>query len=1491
MASSSALDMPGTHVLLIGGSAHVEGSALPSVPAVGRSVDALRQTLVEQCGVDAAHVRVLHDPADPGQLGSAITEAANQAESVLLVYYVGHGLIGPMDGQLYLGTYSTDDLIEGLAYKALPYSAVREALARSRARLMVVVLDCCFSGRADGAYGAAAADAFAASAVRGTHVLTSAAADESALAPPGDEYTAFTGQLLRLLHEGDPTRPESLTLLDAYEWLDRTLPAHGAPRPRQHASDTSGQLVLARNPAFTPVTSTPAEPPADVPCPYRGMDRYDAQDAHYFFGREDAIDDVLRLIAVGTGPFMVVGPSGSGKSSLLHAGLIPALERGALPGSAGWRCRVMTPGEQPTATLERTLRGADDRTRTILIVDQLEELFTACADEDERVAFLHQLSTTGDHVRVVLGLRADFFGRCMTYPELVAVLRDSTYLMVPMTDVELRDVIEKPAREVGLALEPGLTDLILRDLRAGHAEFDVAGALPLLSYALLTTWQRRAGTTMTLAGYQAGGGIWESVSRRAEATYSALSPAAQDVARRTLLRMVHISADADHTRRRARTAELTGRADATTVAQVLDAFARDRLTMADNETVTITHESLLRAWPRLRQWIERDSADLVIHQQISDAAERWAQLGRDDGGLYRGRALTEAELWREARDNERELSPLDRQFLDASSAERRAAAEEAERRHAGERRQNSRLRLLTLGLSVLVVVALAASGIAGLQTRSAQAQRGTAQEQQHIATARLLVSQAEAARATDPNLALQLGIAAQRIHPDPQTGASLVGTLTGTRYAGRISGLSRQATVSYAPAGHLLATGHTVRTRVAVDQSASVGLGTEAGPSGPSASAPSASASPTYITTFQAAITLWTVPGAGAPRRMGAPILIDNADRSFVVFAPDRQILLTSDDDNNAVVFWDVSDPARPSRLGTLDAGQHVTISAVAYSRDGRQLATVEDDSLALWDVGDPAHPRRLGTQPTARERVSSVAFSSDGRLIATGDDEGVVLWDVGDPTHPHQVGVPLAARNPVTFSPSSPVLATHDKSDEDANAFVLWDVDQPDSPRRLGTMGGNNEGMAFSPDGQTVATTGFGGTSTLWDVTDPAAPVRTGDPLVGHTGFVGTATFSPDGTSLGTASSDESVILWNLTDVGRPAQTGEPVAHVDALVLPADGRALVAGGDGHLVSLRELEGGTKQRTLAQDVPGGWATISPDGRLLATPASDGSMTLWDISEPTQPVRISTTPPGSGAPVMFSPDNRLLITGDEDTSYLWDVSDPRHPVRRVDTLPAVIVLAAAFSPDGRTLAVANIYDRAATLWNVSDPKHPTERPTTLPVEAFTNVTGLAFSPDSSTLATGRADGTIALWNVSRPEKPTRVGQLLIGPSDVHGNGGAVNSDVSVSALSFSPDGRILATTHLAAGLILWDVTDVNAPTQFGPPVPLSTRPAFQVLFSPTGRTVATIGVDHKATLWDVSGVVDLQRHAAQTACTITGKGLDATAWKTYASGLPYQDTCA
>ena len=269
------------------------------------------------------------------------------------------------------------------------------------------------------------------------------------------------------------------------------------------------------------------------------------------------------MAATGGGPVAVVGPSGSGKSSLLRAGLIPAAESGALsgPGPATWPVVLVTPGEAPLRRLATALspqaglpasaigdrlradpaslaglldailaaRATPDAgpARVVLIVDQFEEVFALCPDEGERSAFIAALAAAGP---VVFALRADCYGHCLAYPALVPALRDRQVLIGPMTEAELRDVIGKPARAAGLALQPGLTDLLLRDISGGRTPGEDEAALPLLGYALLATWQRREGRALTMAGYQAGGGIWGAVAQAAERQYQQLDPPGRDAA-------------------------------------------------------------------------------------------------------------------------------------------------------------------------------------------------------------------------------------------------------------------------------------------------------------------------------------------------------------------------------------------------------------------------------------------------------------------------------------------------------------------------------------------------------------------------------------------------------------------------------------------------------------------------------------------------------------------------------------------------------------------------------------------------------------------------------------------------------------------------------------------------------------------------------------------------------------------------------------------------
>lgn len=428
-------------------------------------------------------------------------------------------------------------------------------------------------------------------------------------------------------------------------------------------------------------------------CPYRGLSAFGPQDSAWFFGRERATAVLVERIfdRLGSGPLMLVAPSGAGKSSLLHAGLVPALRRGdfPMPGADRWPLVTLTPiarpleelleqtvkdlgitaeqlRREPAALLEASMARSGGSPaapgeqrpppwRPVVIVDQFEELFTACADEDERRAFVRVLAalagpppTADPHTPgiVVLGVRADFVGNCLDLPDLAPVFTDGLFVVPPMSEAELRASITRPAELSGLTLQPGLLPLLLRGEPGtargnGSGDETPSGALPLLSHALLATWQQREGAELTVAGYERAGGIQGAIARTAETVFARLYPAEQRTIRRILSRLVFVTDGSGATRRRVnRVAPMGQFTDAEGAAAALDAFVRARLITLDRDTVEITHEALLHAWPRLRDWIHADRAGLLLHQQLAHAAAAWESEGRDPPRCTAGRGWT-----------------------------------------------------------------------------------------------------------------------------------------------------------------------------------------------------------------------------------------------------------------------------------------------------------------------------------------------------------------------------------------------------------------------------------------------------------------------------------------------------------------------------------------------------------------------------------------------------------------------------------------------------------------------------------------------------------------------------------------------------------------------------------------------------------------------------------------------------------------------------------
>ncbi|GIE35115.1 hypothetical protein Ait01nite_081600 [Actinoplanes italicus] len=1063
----------------------------------------------------------------------------------------------------------------------------------------------------------------------------------------------------------------------------------------------------------------PAGADAGAPSPYPGLAPFQPEDAELFFGRDALVADLVRRLEQRR--FLAVfGPSGAGKSSVVRAGLVPAL---------GGPVLVMTPGMHPMTELAvhlarhtglpagavlDELRAGPERAHLLVrqglpagqpqidllvVVDQFEETFAACPDPAERTGFIIALLAMcrepDGRARVVLAVRADHYPRFAEHPRLAQALTDAQVLIGGMTPAELREAAAKPAERYGARVEGALVATLVAEV-AGSP-----GALPLAAHALREAWRRRQGAMVTLAGYQAAGGVSGAVAHTAEQAHERLAEPQRLVARRILLRMVDIGADGLVTRRR------LGRTELDTIEQapaVIEAFAAARLVTVDRDSVQITHEALIRAWPRLRGWVEESRSGLRLHRQLTEATAAWESLGRDEGALYRGLRLSAT------------VETVDAGLVDPTGTEREFLEAGRALREREERAHRRRTRRLLAGLvGVLTVVCVLAAG-AAVSARRAGAERDRA-------VARELAAGARAERVADPELGLLLASRAYRLHPDAETESVLRQATADARTTRTIDvadGIQSSVAVAGTWTAHASSAGvvtvRDVQGRTSPVTAPVRGDFLAAGPDGHLAIAltdPEPGGGP---------VVIWRPGDAGEVRRLPAPEVAPPSGVFLLAYSPDgRWVAATGP--GIGLLVWDTGNDRPPRSLPYTGFP-----SGLGFGPDGRLVLGADDGTIRIWDVGADAPPVLI-RQP--REfSPSSVAVSPDGDRIAVGGLDRVLVWPDGGRGEPQTYRGSEYWYTSVEFSPDGRRIAAGTSE----RTVRIWNLSDSGSGQALRGHRDAVLDLAFTPDGGGLVSGGHDSTVRVWDVGAAADPAVITLPVSDHwaqlsadgsftvtpTGPGTLAVFptrtppdattlrnaplrpesldvSADGRSVAAATSgSEQIYWWHTTADERPAVLECPRDRAgltnNRLALSADGRVLaVECGDG---TSRVWRAGGSRVDGPADVFGGIA-IRPDGGLVAMTRSPGALVLWD----TATGRVTRTIPSQSTPsdhLEFSPDGRLLaVAGTDGSIRVWTVAGDDDPV--VLTGATGQTTALTFSPDGRLIASAGT-DDVVRLWN-------------------------------------------------------------------------------------------------------------------------------------------------------------------------------------------------
>lgn len=1172
--------------------------------------------------------------------------------------------------------------------------------------------------------------------------------------------------------------------------------------------------------------------------PYVGLNAFSEANAADFFGREKVVDDLMALVRAQA-LVVLMGASGSGKSSIIQAGLSRRLRgrNGMAPnGAEQWRIATFRPGAEPflalaetltplgtlalpaseiapllrrDATALRRLLGAarqpgtaktEQVERTLLVVDAFEELFTLCPDAEARRAFVDLLAgdaaaePDGVKLTILLSLRADFAGEALAFRALADQFQHNSLVLGPMNREELETAITMPARVRGVLYEAGLVQRLLDEVG------NEPGNLPLLQFALTLLWEGHTGGVLTHALYDRLGGVRGALAGYAEQVFERLSLYDRKRMQQIFLRAVRPGEGTPDTRRLLLADEVSAEDW-----RLVQRLATERLLVTNRdaggrETAELAHESMIHHWGRLQNWLENDYRFRFWHTRLRAAVDQWQHARRDSGGLLRGSALAEAETWLEARGEELteaekafilagvdhrdrlEKEVEERRRLELAQAQALAAAERARAELAARSRR--RLRWVAAALAISLGLGLAAAVMAYQQAQEATRQAVKAQ-------ARQLSAQAQNLAATELDTALLLAQESARLNAAPgDVGELLLG-------------------FDYSP----------------------------------------------LVSTI--------LHGDAAPMH------------SVAFLAGSRDHVVASAE--GATRVWDLTAGREAKTLFETESG---SFSFAWLSPDGRRAAAIEGAEVILWDVETGAAEKRLSEHV---DTVDFLSFSGDGSRLVTGSVDGALILRDAD------TGAPLSqfvydGSGGMALMANGERLAMFDEFD-DRMGIEIWDMQLGE--RVSGPFFGHDgtiHSITASPDGLLLATTGFDKTVRLWHglTGEPLAA-----PLIGHSARVLSAAFSPDSKLLATGGADNKIILW---DVASRQALGSPLAGhgnwVRALAFSADGQRLAsADAEGKVfiwdLSKRQVLRGHTDRVRV-------VAFSPDGREALTSSFDATLRAWDAASGQPTGEFPAGHEAAITAIAYSPDGRTIASADADgVLLLWDAV-----TRQLRTPPLLahedLIISLAFTPAGDRLASGD-FAGLIHLWDVA-----TGRRLQAATQAHANAwtLALAFSPDGTLLASGGTDSNIALWRAAKTTEAAETPLESAGePLTGHQNW--------VTSLLFSADGSQLISASSDQTIRLWDVASGAAVAE---PLVGHEAQVWGVQFYPPhgGKMLVSLGGDGSILWWDMATrqplLPPLHTHTETESFAISADGsrlligtLDATAqlWQIDARPWPEQ----